>query len=98
MQRQSLADMSPFKGAAAPVLECTLKTLATDESHLIEALGHLLRSYHRSVGPSRIDAAAEIESASAALQQQPSDSVAMERLGKAVRNWTSLCRPLLLWN
>jgi hypothetical protein len=93
-----LGRYEPLQGAAAPVLECTLKTLATDESRLIEALGHLLRSYHRAVGPSRIDAAAEIESASAALQQQPSDSVAMERLGKAVRIWTSLCRPLLLWN
>jgi hypothetical protein len=93
-----LVGYEPIQKAAVPVLECTLKTLATDESHLIEALGRLLSFYHRAVGPARIDAAAEIESASAALQQQPNDSVAMERLGKAVRIWTSLCRPLLLWN
>jgi hypothetical protein len=31
------------------------------------------------------------------LRQQPSDGPAVEELSNAVRAWTSLCRPLLLW-
>jgi hypothetical protein len=84
--------------AAGPMLECTLKALATDNRYLIEALGNLLRSYARAIDAPRIDAADQIASACAALQQQPIDTVAMDKLGEAVKIWTSLCRPLLLWN
>jgi hypothetical protein len=75
-----------------------LKALSTDQRYLIEALGCFLRSYARAVEGPRIDAISQIESACSTLRQQPSDAPATETLGKAVRIWTSLCRPLLLWN
>jgi hypothetical protein len=84
--------------AAGPMLECTLKALSTDQRYLIEALGCLLRSYTRAVEGPRIDAIDQIESACSSLRQQPSDTTATEKLGNAAGIWTSLCRPLLLWN
>jgi len=87
-----------LQDAAEPVLECTTQILAHGERHYTEVLGVLLASYRQIIDPLRTDAAKQIESACGALRQQPSDASLIQELSNAVLNWTSLCRPLLVWN
>ena len=94
----AFAGYEMVQNAAAPVLECTLQALATNQNHLIEALGYLLKSYRDAVDAALANADVDIESASKMLQNQPNDQAAMEQLSEAVGLWTLLCRPLLVWN
>ena len=87
-----------IQDAVEPVLEFTKQVLANGERHLVEALGNLLRPYRQAIGPMQTDAAGQIETACAAMRQQPNDPLLLEELLSAVRRWMSLSRPLLMWN
>ena len=86
------------KDAAAPMLKCTLQSLASEEGDCSKALGRLLRSYKHAIGQARMDACQRIEGASAALLIDPSDTSSIREIYDAAEAWTSLCRPLLAWN
>jgi hypothetical protein len=86
-----------IQDAAGPTLECTKQALADGERRHLEALGGILGSYRKATDPVRMDTAEHIESACAALQQQPNDAPLIEALSNAVLLWTSLWRPLLMW-
>ena len=83
---------------AAPMLECTLKALASKERHSSKALGRFLRLYRTATEQVRTDAANLVESACTALSKQPNDVACRDTIGRAAETWTSLSRPLLLWN
>ena len=84
--------------AAAPMLECTLHGLATDERHCNRALGRLLRSYRQASEPLRVGACHRIESTCAALLQEPGSLTAIQEIQEAAKAWASLSTPFLLWN
>jgi hypothetical protein len=86
-----------IRDAAGPMLECTKQALAHGERHHLEALGGILASYRKATDPVRMDTAEHIESACEALQQQPNDAPLIEELSNAVLLWTSLWRPILIW-
>jgi hypothetical protein len=86
-----------IQDAAGPILECTKQALADGERRHLEALGGILGSYRKATDPVRMDTAEHIESACAALQQQPNDAPSIEALSNAVLLWTSLWRPILIW-
>ena len=94
----AFAGYGMVQDAAIPVHECTLQALATNQNHLIEAIGLLLGSYHHTVDAALAVAVQDIESACERLHQQPADQAAMEQLTDAVHVWILLCRPLLIWN
>jgi hypothetical protein len=83
---------------AAPMLECTLKALASEERHSSKALGRFLRLYRSATEQVQTDAAILIETACAALLKRPDDAACSETIVRAAETWTSLSRPLLLWN
>jgi hypothetical protein len=83
---------------AAPMLECTLKALASKERHSSKALGRFLRLYRTATEQVRTDAANLVETACAALSKRPNDVSCSDTIGRAAETWTSLARPLLLWN
>jgi hypothetical protein len=83
---------------AAPMLESTLKAIASEERHSSKALGRFLRFYRTATEQVRTDAANLIETACAALSKRPDDFACRDTIGRIAETWTSLCRPLLLWN
>ena len=94
----AFAGYDTIQDAAGPMLKCTLQTLSSDERHYIEPLGSLLSSYRQALDPARMDAADQIEDASAALIRGPHDPSSIKMLSDAAHIWTSLCHPFLLWN
>jgi hypothetical protein len=89
---------SAIEDAAQPMLECALKAMASDERNCDKALTRLLRCYRQATESSRLNACRGIESAGAALLREPTSRAAMAQLNEAAKTWTSLSRPLLLWN
>jgi hypothetical protein len=83
---------------AAPMLECTLKALASKEHHSSKTLGRFLRSYRTATEQVRTDAANLVETACAALSKRPNDLACRDTISRAAETWTSLSRPLLFWN
>jgi hypothetical protein len=94
----AFAGYDAVEDAAQPMLECTIKALASDEPNCGKALARFLRFYRQATEPSRLNACRGIESAEAALLGEPASRAAMAQLSEAAKTWTSLSRPILLWN
>ena len=87
-----------MEDALEPTLECTLQVLDQGERYLVDALGGLLQPYRRYIAPLQRDAADQISSACASLQDQQGDPGLIDRLADAVHAWMATARPLLLWS
>lgn len=92
----AFAGYASIQDAAGPVLECTKQALARGNGHLVEGLGIMLAQYRQALDP--MQAFRQIENACVALQLQPADGSLIEELSNAITNWTSGCRPLLMWD
>src|SRR5215475_1568612 len=94
----AFAGYDAVEDAAQPMLECTIKALASDEHNCGKALARFLRFYRQATEPSRLNACRGIEDAGAALVGEPTSRAAMAQLREAAKTWTSLSCPVLLWN
>ena len=92
----AMAEYETIQDATEPMLACAEQILALGESYPVEVLGSLLTVYRRYIGPQQKIAAEEIETACKALQQHPADASLLDELMKALQDWLSLCRPLIL--
>src|SRR2546421_9304771 len=86
-----------IQDAVEPLLECTEQILAGCERPLVEALGCLLDSYRRRVALTQMDALDQIANACAAIEVQADHAALVEELSDAVLRWSSLSKPLLIW-
>jgi nitroreductase len=80
------------------VLACTERLLEQNERYRLEVLGSILPLYRQSISPLQTYRAQQIDNACQALQQRPIDLVLLEALAKALNDWVSLCRPLILFD
>jgi len=87
-----------IEDAVEPMLECTQQILADGERHLVEALGSLLGPYRRLIDTLQKDAAEQIATICAALQEQPDDASLIEPLANAIQIWMSTSGPLRMWS
>lgn len=85
-----------IESAAAPMLECAQRVLATAERYHVEALSELLETYRRSTLELRTDAYQRLESACLALRQRPEDASLIDELNDALQRLNSFNGPLIL--
>jgi hypothetical protein len=93
----AIAGFRTSEDAIEPMLACTQQLLALDRYHN-DILGSVLSAYRQSIGQLQSTRFKQIAWACEALQTPPPNPFLLDALQKALREWASLCGPLIAFN